>query len=56
MFACLWIFFAKMTTHKQITWIDKYDLADNIWYDRYVTAFYFSTVTMITVGYGDLVP
>lgn len=28
MFACVWLFFAKMSSHNLYTWIDKYDLAD----------------------------
>lgn len=57
MFACIWIFFGKMTSSSsQITWLDKYELSDKEWYDRYISGYYFSTVTMITVGYGDIVP
>jgi len=36
--------------------MDKYELSDKGWYDIYISSYYFSTVTMITVGYGDLVP
>lgn len=36
--------------------MDKYEISEKGWFDRYISAYYFSTVTMITVGYGDIVP
>jgi potassium voltage-gated channel Eag-related subfamily H protein 5 len=37
-------------------WIDANHLKDSTYVERYVASFYFSTVTMISVGYGDIVP
>ena len=39
------------------SWLDDKVLAkkDN-WYDVYVTAFYYSAITMSTIGYGDIIP
>ncbi|EAR99211.2 cation channel family protein (macronuclear) [Tetrahymena thermophila SB210] len=39
------------------TWLDKLSGAQNLtFYEQYLRAYYFSTVTMITVGYGDIIP
>jgi hypothetical protein len=32
------------------------EINDNSWKSKYVHAFYFTIVTMITVGYGDISP
>ena len=36
--------------------MDKRGIRDQNWSVQYLNAYYFSTVTMITVGYGDIVP
>ena len=49
--SCLWIFFAQMDFIG--SWLDDpiYDKADSG--KLYLTAFYFTTTTITTVGYGD---
>ncbi len=39
-----------------VPWIDKFDSVNDHWFSRYITALYFSVITMITVGYGDIIP
>ncbi|EAR99219.2 cation channel family protein (macronuclear) [Tetrahymena thermophila SB210] len=39
------------------TWLDKLKGTHNLaFYEEYLRAYYFTTVTMITVGYGDITP
>ncbi|EAR86704.2 cation channel family protein (macronuclear) [Tetrahymena thermophila SB210] len=39
------------------TWLDKLKgIQDMTFYEQYLRAYYFTTVTMITVGYGDITP
>ncbi|EAR82534.2 cation channel family protein (macronuclear) [Tetrahymena thermophila SB210] len=38
------------------SWIDYSGLSNQDWFTRYVWSIYFSIITMITIGYGDVVP
>jgi len=51
---CLWIFIARFNEGGKDSWIftkGYYDLDDT---SLYVTSFYFTTTTILTVGYGDI--
>lgn len=55
--SCLWVVVAQIESDMEVkTWAKFTDLSNVKWYTLYIDAFYFSTVTMITVGYGDLIP
>ncbi len=35
-------------------WMVVKGIADNLWYERYVWSYYWSTTIMLTVGFGDI--
>lgn len=40
----------------QVNWITKYNFQNETWMSNYVNSLYFTFITMITVGFGDIVP
>ncbi|KAL4483358.1 hypothetical protein ABPG72_008000 [Tetrahymena utriculariae] len=55
---CTWIQVARYEIQNNIKsiWINNENIKSNDWISNYIQAYYFSTVTMITVGYGDFTP
>ncbi|KAL4427264.1 hypothetical protein ABPG74_011500 [Tetrahymena malaccensis] len=37
-------------------WITHYGFSNEIWYSNYVNSLYFTFITMVTVGFGDIAP
>ena len=59
LFACTWYLVAILEVYcdrAAITWVHKADLYYDPWYNKYVYSFYYSIVTIVTVGYGDVTP
>ena len=57
--ACSWHMLAVLEisySPDQLTWLHNYDLMNEDIPHRYVISFYYSIVTIVTVGYGDIVP
>ena len=56
LFACYWFFLAKLSGFNPQTWVYRNELQNNSSYELYLTALYFSFVSFLTVGYGDVTP
>ncbi|CAD8078092.1 unnamed protein product [Paramecium sonneborni] len=54
--ACIWNIVEFVDEQVEQTWMIQYGIHDAPWEVKYITTFYFSITTMITVGYGDISP
>ncbi|CAD8068161.1 unnamed protein product [Paramecium primaurelia] len=52
--ACIWNIIEYTDEQVNLTWMHKYGIDNADWEIKYISAFYFSVTTMITVGYGDI--
>ena len=55
-FACFWHFLALPSVSSHRTWVTEGGFEDNSSTERYISALYYTIVTMLTVGYGDIHP
>jgi len=56
LFACCWVFFARLDEDQPDNWIQCKGYLDYSNAQLYIVAVYFSIMTLATVGYGDITP
>ena len=56
MYGCGFHYLGILYIDNDINWLNENDLINAPFFDQYINTFYFSIISMVTVGYGDITP
>lgn len=54
--SCIFYKVALLENNQSINWMINLDIQNTDWFTKYINGLYFSFITMVTVGYGDVLP
>ncbi|CAG9312247.1 unnamed protein product [Blepharisma stoltei] len=53
---CVWFYIAKVNDFDCTTWVFRHQYLDEGWSTQYIASTYWTFYTLVTVGYGDILP